>query len=270
MIEDILDRIKNRKKDSHKYDSGNLLVVGGSWRYSGSPVFNSLAGYRSGVDIVSTAAPGRAADIAATFSPSLITVPLDGDFVSPKHFDSLLDLSSESDAMVIGGGIGTKKETKNVVNRLIEKSDLPLVVDADAIRAVSHRPGVLDSNCVVTPHLAEFRDLVGMDPSEDAVIEASTELGCVMLLKGKEDIITDGDEVYRNTTGNEYMTVGGTGDTLAGIAGSLLAQGIEPIKAAYGAAWINGRAGEMAAEEKGVGLTPDDIVEMIPDAIHQG
>ena len=267
MTEGILEDIKKREKSSHKYDNGHLLVVGGSEKYSGSPALNSLSAYRSGVDLVTTVSPKRSADIVAGYSPSIITVPLGGGSISPAHYEKIEKLLKNVDALVIGGGLGRENQTNKTVIKIIEHTDIPAVIDADAIRALADDAEVLKKDMVVTPHRREFEVLTDMEASKDNAEEAAQELGCTVLLKGKKDIITDGDETHVNETGNEYMTVGGTGDTLAGIAGSLLAQKIEPFKAAYGAAWINGKAGELAAEEKGVGLMPDDVLEKISEAI---
>ncbi len=270
MIEKILRKVKERREDSSKFDNGHLLVLGGSKKYSGSPIFNSMAAYRSGVDLVTTASPQRPAEIIASYSPSLITVPLDGDYLSPNHYEEIKELISNVDALVVGGGLGRRKQTNKTVVKILEHAEIPAVVDADAVRAVVDNTEVLDQNKVVTPHKREFEVLTGMETSEDNAEEAAAEFGCTVLLKGNKDIVTDGDETYTNRTGNEYMTVGGTGDTLAGIVGSLLAQNLDPVKAAYGAAWINGKAGDIAAEEKGAGLIPDDILERIPEAIKEG
>ncbi len=269
MIESILKDIRERSKDSSKFDNGHLLVLGGSKKYCGSPAFNSLAAYRSGVDLVTTASPRRPSEIVASYSPSLITVPLDGDFLSPAHYDEIKELMRSVDALVVGGGLGRRKQTNKTVVKILENVEVPTVVDADAVRAVADSTEVLDQNKVVTPHKREFEVLTGMEASEENTEEAAKDLDCTILLKGEKDTVTNGDETYTNRTGNEYMTVGGTGDTLAGIVGSLLAQNFEPVRAAYGAAWINGRAGDIAAEERGVGLIPDDILERVPEAIRE-
>ncbi|MFP4117082.1 MAG: NAD(P)H-hydrate dehydratase [Candidatus Aenigmatarchaeota archaeon] len=270
MIERILKKVKERREDSSKFDHGHLLVVGGSSKYSGSPAFNSLAAYRSGVDLVTTAAPQRSANVIATYSPSLITVPLDGDFLSPTHYEEIRELVKEVDALVIGGGLERRKQTNKTVVKILEQAEIPAVVDADGIRAVADDTDALDQETVVTPHTREFKVLTGMEASEENAEEAANEMDCTVLLKGEKDVVTDGEDTYTNRTGNEYMTVGGTGDTLAGVVGSLLAQNLETIKAAYGGAWINGKAGELAADEREAGVMPDDIIEKIPEAIQQG
>lgn len=269
LIEDIYGK---RDVESHKYDFGHLLVVGGSKVYSGSPALNSLAAYRSGVDLVTTASPERAADIIASFSPSLITYPLKGSFLGQKHLGALKKLKEKATAVVIGGGIGRKADTLETVIDFLESLEIPAVVDADAIHAVSNNKEVIKENFVLTPHTREFKVLTGEKAAENSdergekVKKFSRRLGCVILLKGNTDVISDGKEISKNEIGSPYLTTGGTGDTLAGIIGSLLARGVEPFEAARASAFINSRAGNLA-EEKGEGLIPDDLIEKIPQVI---
>lgn len=267
MIQDILRKVSDRPHSAHKYDFGHLLVVGGSKMYSGSPALSSLAAYRSGVDLVTTVAPKRAADIIASFSPSLITHPLGNDNFKRAHLEELEDLRVKADAVVIGGGMERNYEVREAIVKFLRELEIPAVVDADAIYAVAEKEEILEEDFILTPHAHEFKVLTGEKASKNQVRESARELGCVILRKGNPDVISHREEVVENETGNQYLTVGGTGDTLAGIAGSLLAQGIDPFKAAYGAAWINGKAGELAAEEKGIGTMPDDLLEKIPEVI---
>jgi len=258
---------KPRKRDSHKYNYGHLLVIGGNNEYSGSPAFASLAAYRSGVDLVTTVAPERAANIIAGFSPDLITIPLKGDYLKKEHLKDIKKL--KFDAVVIGGGLGREKETLDTVNEFLKKINKPCVIDADAIHAVARNKKLLrEKSFVLTPHTREFFVLSGIEIGKmkekmKIVKEVAHNLGITILLKGNVDIISDGKKIAINKTGNPYMTVGGTGDVLAGILGSLLAQGVKPFKAACAAAYINGRAGDMAAKEKKVALMASDIIENI-------
>lgn len=270
---------KKRAPEARKYDYGALLIVGGSEKYSGSPAFNALAAlaaYRTGVDIVEVIAPKRAADIIATFSPDLITIPLEGEFISTDHLSKVLDESKNKKAAVIGGGIGRDSSTQKFILRFLKNVNLPCVIDADAIYAVARDRSVLKPNHVITPHAYEFRVLTGINlddltPNQKvkAVRDAAAQLNCVIVLKGSPDIISDGKHTAMNKTGNRYMTVGGTGDILAGICGSLLAQGIKPFTAVCAAAYINGRAGDIVAQKKKQSLLASDMIDVIPKVILQ-
>lgn len=265
---------KKRSPYAHKYDFGHLLVIGGSKLYSGSPALASLAAYRTGVDLVTAASPERAANIIATFSPDMITYPLKGDYINKKHVKELLSLTENKKAVVIGGGMERRKETFKAVQSFLRRVELPCVIDADAIHAVAEDKNILKKNFVLTPHAKEFYVLTGINLnnlSQDSIAKtvkkAAKELNTVILLKGHTDIISDGKKVILNKTGNPYLTKGGTGDTLAGILGSLLAQGIDLLTAASAAAYINGRAGDIAAKEKKQAVTSTDLINSIYKAL---
>ncbi len=255
---------------SHKGRYGKLLVVGGSKRFHGSPVFNSLAACRAGCDLVFLAAPIRAANLAATFSPSIITYPLEGDYFSSQHVETVFQIAREysATAMLVGGGMWREPETLEAICTLVKRTELPLVIDADGIRAIAQAPHLLKGkNCILTPHSEEFRVLTGTTPSTEIarraaqVQVAAKKLNATILLKGHVDLISDGDKVALNKTGSPFMTKGGFGDCLAGICGAFLARGIRPFDAACAAAFLNGKAGELAAREKGESLMPMDAVE---------
>jgi len=264
---------KPRKKWSHKGIFGSLLVIGGSRRYSGSPAFSALSAYRSGADLVTVAAPKRAADIVASLSPDMITYPLEGDYLNETHLDDIFILAESSDAVTIGGGLERNKETLITVNKILKGLTSPCVINADAIHAVAKDKKVLSKKFVVTPHSQEFYVLTGIKPVPDVkkriavVKKAASQLGCIIILKGYVDVISDGKKAALNKTGNPYMTVGGTGDTLTGICGALLARGVNPFDAACAACYINGRAGDLAAKEFGEGFIASNLIKEIPKVI---
>lgn len=265
----IVNKVKDRRKDSHKYDHGHLLVVGGSNIYTGAVVLNSLAAYRTGVDLVSTVAPKRTADIAATYSPSIITYSVDGEYFEEKDVEDVGRILDKVDSIVLGCGIGRENETMSFVNKVLEQVDIPTVVDADALKALTENKDVIGNNFVLTPHLREFEGLIDedvknkFDEKKEKVENFSEEYGCTTVLKGEKDIISNGMNTKINETGSAYMTVGGTGDVLSGIIGSLMAQGINSFDAAMTGTWINGKAGEMASDKNGVGIMAEDIVSEI-------
>lgn len=280
---DILKRIyEKRSSKSHKYDFGYLLIVGGSKLYSGSPALSAFAALRAGVDLTLIVAPKRAADIIASFSPNLITVALKGGDLEEKHLPELFSLtesakkvSNKNTACVIGGGAGRDELTEKALINYLSEIDIPAVVDADAIWAISKNKEILKGkDFVLTPHAYEFYILTGikiweMEEKEkvEMVKKIARELKTTILLKGEKDIISDGHKTFLNKTGCPEMTVGGTGDTLSGICGCFLSQGISPVFAVSAAAYINGLAGEAAKEKKGVGLLPTDLIREIPNVI---
>jgi len=273
--EKILKEIYKERKDwCHKYDFGSLLVIGGSKLYSGSPAFNALAAYRSGVDLVTVVSPKRAADIIASFKPDLIVYPLDCDYFSLKNLEEVLDFVKNKTAIVIGGGMTRREEVLEFVLEFLKKIDLPCVIDADAIHAVSKNLELIKGkNFVLTPHAHEFYVLSGKKVSDNLeerinlVKEFSEKYQTTILLKGQIDVIASKGKVALNKTGCKAMTKGGLGDTLAGILGALLARSVDTFKAACAAAYINGKAGELAAKKYSEGMLASDLIEFIPEVI---
>lgn len=272
-----------RPRDAQKYDAGLLLVIGGSEFYSGSPALAALAAFRAGVDMVRILAPKRAADIIAGFSPNLAAFPIAGPRIIKECLPFLLEqvesckLSAHGKvALVIGGGMGRTQEIQDAVAEFLSKISTSSVIDVDAIHSVAEKKVNLEGKpFLLAPHLFEFeiltgRNLVGYSDGERAAVvkAAAQKLKTTILLKGATDIISDGQRVAFNKTGHAFMTVGGTGDTLAGIAGALMAKGIQPFEAGCAAAYINGKAGEFAARELGVAMTAMDVVENIVKVIN--
>ncbi|MFN3301783.1 MAG: NAD(P)H-hydrate dehydratase [Patescibacteria group bacterium] len=263
-----------RKSWTHKGEHGYVLIIAGSKRYSGSPVFNAISALRAGADLITIIGPKRAMDIAATFLPDLICYPLDGDWLEDKHLPEILKISQNFNSLVIGGGLGRNKKTLKAIRQIIRKINLPMVIDADAIYAISQKPEILkNKKAVITPHLREFEVLTGekvlpnISDRQKKVKKWAKKLSTVILLKGYVDVISDGQKIFLNRTGSPFMTKGGFGDTLAGICGAILARNINPFEAASFAAYINGRAGEEAAKKYGEGVLASDIFEFIPKII---
>ena len=172
---------------------------------------------------------------------------------------------------LFGCGVGQSEELYGLFRWLCENCRVPLVLDADGINLLAQHMDVLrGSKCpvILTPHDGEFRRLGGDPKANDRVGEAmrfAFETGTILLLKGHRTIITDGQNVYRNTTGNPGMATGGSGDVLSGVIVSLLGQHVMPLEAAAAGAWLHGAAGDLAAREIGeYGMIPEDIIERLP------
>jgi len=283
VTKDIVKNIyKERPKDSKKYDFGLLIVIGGSDFYSGSPALSAMAAFKSGVDMVRIIAPKRAADIIASFSPNLAAYPLEGNWLERKHLATLISMTESAKAVsygktavVIGGGMGRSKDTQDAILEYLQEVSVPVVIDADAINALRKKPEIISGKpFLITPHTYEFFVLTGKEVYKlsdeekiKAVQEEAARLQTTILLKGAIDIISDGKEVALNKTGTPLMIVGGTGDTLAGVAGALVARGIDPFTAAQAAAFINGLAGELAGKKLGESMTATDLIEKIPNVL---
>jgi NAD(P)H-hydrate epimerase len=254
-----------RAQESHKGDSGRILVIGGG-PYTGAPALSALAALRAGADIVTVAAPRAAARTISCYSPNLIVQELSGDHLCPADMKVLVGQIARHDVVVMGMGLGRHSETMEALAEI-----MPLckktVIDADALQPDLPLRGI------VTPHAGEFRRisgiaLVDLDYRErvEPLKVYAREKGLVVLLKGKVDLISDGEVVRANTTGNPGMTVGGTGDVLAGITAAFYARS-SALRAATAAAFVNGRAGDLVYPEKYFGMVATDVIEKIPQAM---
>ena len=277
---DLIYNYKARGFTSHKGQAGKVLVIGGSETFTGAPTLSALAALRTGSDLAYVAAPSRAADVIATYSPNIITIKLEGsDHLIPQHLNILKHWIDRADCIIIGPGLGLNPESEEAfieITKYTRELNKPLVIDADGIKHLARNKDVIYDKIILTPHSGEFKKLTGMDlPDErnlwrraEVVKKACRELGNpTILLKGPIDVISDGSRVKFNKTGAPAMAVGGTGDVLSGIAASLLAKGLEPFVAGYLAAFINGLAGAVAYKEIGEGITPTDILDRIPKVI---
>ncbi len=273
----ILKKIyKKREKWCHKYDFGNLLIIGGSKLYSGSIIFNALAAYRAGCDVVTIVAPERAANIAASYLPEIIAYPLNCEYFSLKVLDEVLEFVKGKDAIVIGGGMTKRDEVIEFIIEFLKRINLPCVIDADAIYAVSKDLKILKEKFVLTPHAYEFY-LLSKEKVENNIKDRikkvkefinKSNVKSVLVLKGYIDIIAQKNKIALNKTGSVYMTKGGTGDTLAGILGALLARKVDPFLAACAACYINGKAGELAAKKYGESMLASDLINEIHNVIN--
>lgn len=252
--------------DSHKGQNGKLLVIGGG-PYTGAPALNGLAALRSGVDLVHIATPLISYPIIASFSPNFIVHPLNCDILVNNDVKKINNLISIVDSVLVGSGLGSDEKTKEAVISIVKKCKKPIVIDADAIEAV--KTLIFNNNCVLTPHIGEFKKLGGKisdNPKKQGnnVKELAKKLKATILLKSKIDIISNGKSLKLNRTGNPGMSVGGTGDVLAGIVGCMLAKGIEPFNAARISAFLCGYAGDLAYNEKNYSMLATDVIEKIP------
>jgi NAD(P)H-hydrate epimerase len=264
-----LEMLYRRKTSEHKGDSGKILVIGGG-PYSGAPALAALAALKAGADLVTVAVPEQTAEIVATYSPDLIVRKLSSNILCSADLSILPDLINSNDIVVMGMGLGRATETLETVRKILPFCR-KAVLDADALSALSDPIfETLAGSCeiIITPHGGEFARLRGMETPEipeariKAVREFSEEKGVVTLLKGETDIISDGKQTLLNRTGNSGMTVGGTGDVLAGLTGSLFSRNPAFLASAC-AAYINGAAGDLAFEEAGNGLLATDVLEKI-------
>lgn len=261
-----------RKIDAHKGDCGKILMLCGSRGFTGAAALATKAALRSGAGLVYLAVPESIYDIEAIKLDEAIVLPCadragcyDQDAVS-----EIRPLLAGKDAVVLGCGMGQTSGTFCVVKMVLKEFSGPIVLDADGINVLQAHKDLLrerTSPTIITPHAGEFARIASVmsgDRVNDAVCLAR-ELGVIIVLKGHNTVVTDGVSTYINLTGNPGMAVGGSGDVLAGIIGSLAGQGVAPLEAAACGAWLHGAAGDLCADEIGQrGMLPSDMVGVLP------
>ena len=277
-------RLKNRDASSHKGNNGSVLIVGGSKDYHGAPAISGKAAFGAGVDLVYIATPESAAIPVKSASEDLIVKSLDGDYLSLNHLDEILELADKVDAVLIGPGSGINDDTSKLFNVLVTKIKKPIVLDADGLKQVDISLIKNKDNIVLTPHLAEFNQFfnsklkLDLDSYDFKMVDENiTEFQLItkningtVIVKGKNDLILSGSKFRINRSGNAGMTVGGTGDALAGIVVSLLSQDLSSFDSACLGVFINGLAGDKAYEMNGNGFSASDLVSYIGNVIKNG
>jgi ADP-dependent NAD(P)H-hydrate dehydratase / NAD(P)H-hydrate epimerase len=263
-----------RKRQGRKGDYGRVIVAGGSERYSGCLAFNALAALRAGADLAIIIAPRRAADIVASYSPDLITIPCDKPYPDPKLVDEQV---SKADSMVVGCGVQRTTSAHKALTLILRESQIPTVVDAEALHALASRKlSVRGKRFLLTPNAGEFQVLTGRpwpesrDERVPSIRALAKKYDSTAIVKGAEDFISDGQRVAIDFAGSAYMTKGGYGDLLAGVAGAVLARGFDPFDSARVAAYIVGRAGEISSSKLGEGTLASDALSEIPAIITNG
>ena len=272
--EDVLTILPDRKADSHKGNYGKVLLLCGSMGFTGAAALASMGALRSGAGLVYLGVPESIYAIEAVKLTEAIVFPLpeENGKLSAKAIPIIRNHLKTMDAVLIGCGLGISTGTMSVLDAVLREFKGPVVVDADGITMLASCPELIKERkypTILTPHEGEFRRLnIAIEEERlTGAIIAARELGCIILRKGHETVITDGKDYYINPTGNPGMAVGGSGDVLAGILVSLLGQGIEPMKASACAAWLHGASGDRCAEKLGqYGMLPTDMVSELPYA----
>ena len=272
-------RLNSRDKNSHKGNNGKVLIVGGSLEYSGAPAISAQAAIASGTDLVYIVAPGKAARAIKALSPDFIVTEVEGDYLSLKHTETILELAGNVDSVLIGPGAGLNEETAKLFNVLASKIKKPLVLDADALKLVNLSLIKNRENIILTPHLNEFKQFFNVSDNLETAFEGynfnkvdknitkfqqiTREIKGTVVLKGSYDLIMSSNKFKINKTGNAGMTVGGTGDALSGLCASLFASGLSAFDCGALATYLNGRAGDLAKSKQGNGFSATDLTYYI-------
>ncbi len=270
--------LPKRPVDGHKGDFGKDYILAGSVGYTGAPILAARAAVRSGAGLVSLGVPQKIYQIAAIKCDEAMPFPLPDDEVgrlSESALMPVLQKLAECDVALLGPGLGRSAGVTSLVQSILQTVRYPIVLDADGLNAIAKNLSVLDRrrDCptILTPHDGEFARLGG-DLSDGDRLGAARHFaeahGCLLVLKGHCTLIVlPNGEAFLNTTGNSGMAKGGSGDVLSGILLGLLGQEIHPVKAVVAGVWLHGRAGDLAAAQKGTyAMTPTDLIDYLPQA----
>lgn len=289
-VKEISDVPKLKKRDlwMHKGDAGKVFCVAGSAGMVGAAVLCSRSSLRAGAGLVRVGMPWRLAAVLAGRDPNVMTLALpetEEGTLSAMAPGKILEALKGFDVLSIGPGISTNAQTVSAVRNLLPQVEQKLVIDADALTAIAKDPGevLLKLNkkagkAVLAPHPGEMHRLLsgaqtnidlGRDEAarKKAALEFAQKFGCVVVLKGHRTIVTDGEKLYINTTGNPGMAKAGMGDVLTGVIAAMRAQGYEPLEAAILGAHLHGLAGDLTRDLMGeFGMIASDVIEGLPEA----
>ncbi len=269
--------LPKRNPESHKGTYGHVAVVGGAYGMLGAPVLSACGAVKSGAGLVTVVSVADIMVPLACRMPEIMCRPLQAKngFLGVDYAEEIAEFIADKVA-VIGMGMGRNEDTLNLVRHLCRGKMRGLVLDADGLYALATASVNFQNNglrAVLTPHPKEMAVLLNSTTAEvqadrlAAVRAASAKYGAVVVLKGAKTLVADGNKVYLNSTGNAGMATGGSGDVLSGIVGSLLAQGLPPVKAAALGVYVHGLAGDIAKEKVGeYGMTAGDLPQNLPYA----
>ncbi|MHA2391449.1 MAG: NAD(P)H-hydrate dehydratase [Promethearchaeota archaeon] len=276
---DLIPTLKTRNIDNHKGNFGRILVIGGSKNYSGAPAYASLAGINFGIDLVITYVPEVVGDVIRSYSPNMIVRTNPGDWLNMNSFNEISELIEWSNAILIGPGLGQEKETEELLVNLIHvlnQQNKFYLFDADALKLIKNHLDLLKGrNVILTPHEGELKIMANVDlPPYDQIEERSKavkklakKLDLTLLIKGPFDYISNGKKLKINRTGCPEMSIGGTGDVLAGLCTSFLATENGLFDSACSGAFLNGYLGEYCKQKVGTRFTAVDTINNLNGAI---
>ena len=272
--------LSDRAVDGHKGTFGRVLVIGGSVGMSGAACLSATAALRGGAGLVTVAVPKSIQAIVASYEPSYMTIGLPccgSGLLSDLGVDDVRQLVAGNDAIAVGPGLGQSKQVADLVLSLFRESSCPMIVDADALNVVADyemfRRVDSSPSCIVTPHPGELARLTELSIAEiqdhrvDVACDFAAKHKVVVVLKGAGTVVTDGDRVFLNSTGNSGMATGGSGDVLTGIIAAQIGQGLPLFDAASLAVHLHGMAGDLAAAELSErGLIASDLLRFLGPA----
>lgn len=261
----VRELLPKRQQNSHKGTYGSVLNIAGSVNYSGAAFLSSVSALKIGAGYVTVACCKTVADSLRALSPDIVLLPLeekDGGIAS-HEYKKVLKILPKYTAISIGCGLSSINYSQKNIEKFIKKLfaeikniKIPIIIDADGLNIISKlNITVLPENTILTPHPKELSRLLSINPNEIATDRvkyaklAAKKFNAVVVLKGNQSIVTDGNEIFINPTGNSALSKAGAGDVLTGIISGLAAQGLSTLYSAVCGVYIHGLTGELASKE---------------------
>lgn len=272
----VIENLPHRPDDAHKGTMGTMLNISGSYSMAGACILSSMSALRTGVGLLKVALPDSIYPIVSSNVYEAVFLPYKSEngTVECSFLDKAIDEAKKADSVLLGCGLSLSDDTVSFVSEFLKNCTTKLLIDADGINAISKNINILKekkADIVLTPHIKEMSRLCGesveyiLENRQSVAESFAKKYSVVVVLKGKNTIITDGENTYVNPTGNSSMAKGGSGDVLSGIIASLMAQGVSAMNSAVIGVYIHGLCGDVSADLMSkTSALPRDIIDALP------
>ncbi len=278
--------LPQREQNSNKGTFGNVLNISGSINYRGAAFLSTKAALKTGAGYVELASIKDVINFVSVLCPEAVFIPLEqkNGTIKDSEYKKILEFLPKIKVLLFGSGISSMSKdqteienfTKNLLNN-IKDIKIPVIIDADGLNIISRlKITKLPQETILTPHPIELSRLLGVDVSEIQKDRtkyakiAAEKYNSVVVLKGQNTVITDGERIFINESGNSALAKAGTGDVLAGIISGLCAQGTDYFDASVLGVYLHGLAGEIASGQlTQYGVNASELIDFIPNAINE-
>ena len=271
--------IPKRADDSYKYTFGKVLNISGSKKYTGAAILSSIATLKAGAGYVTLASVDDVISAAKLYTPEITYQILNSNENGAISDNNIIDKLNSYNVISIGCGITTDESVKQFLFSVLEEisDNQSIIIDADAINILAEeKKEIALKNSIITPHSMELSRLLNVNIEEinnnreKYARITSEKYECITVLKGNKTIITNGEKVFINTTGNSALAKAGTGDVLTGIISAFAAQGTDLLNSAIAGVFIHGLSGDIASEDMTkYCVLASDLIDYLPEAFFE-
>lgn len=276
-LAEILEHFPIRNENSHKGSYGKIINFAGSKYYTGAAFLSSISALKTGAGYVTLACPESIVPIISSYSPDITLFPLKSSngCIDSSSTDIAIEKAEEYDVISLGSGLSMEEDSQRFVLNFLERITKPVIIDADGLNAIANNNFYkFPSQTIITPHPKELSRLLNISVAEiqsdrvNYAVKTAQKFSCIVVLKGMNTIVTDGNKVYINDSGNSALSKAGSGDVLTGIISGFAAQKCDLFTAASLGVYIHGFAADIAIEDTTeYGLLASELIAYIPKAI---